>query len=606
MFAIRRKDNTFLERFIARVDSDMYISYNLDTNSEMECIMKRLVKIFTVLLLAAAILLGTAWYLLEYDTDFTHDMLLRGARFFEDQGYPTISTWMYDRAYKYGQSIEEIALELGKYYRSMGNYAKVEETLLRAIRDGGGVNIYLSLSQAFVDQDKLLDAHQLIENAPAAIREKLELLRPAAPTPDHPAGHYDSYLSVQFHSEVGSIYVSTADFPSIGRDLYKEAVTLNAGENVFYALTVGENGLVSSLGEHRYTVKGVVEQVVFTDPAMGSAIRDAAGFLEGTTIYTNDLWDIKEFTVPAGAISLEDLKYLPNLESLTVTNCQAPLMPLQSLTELKTLSVKRAVVDTDSLGVIFGLTKLEKLTIQGCSLSTLSGIENLQMLKTLDLSENVLGDLTPVSRLAALEILVLNHNAVSDPSPLAGLKTLRELDLSYNSITNISALQGLTALQRLNLSNNQIKDIQTLSKLTELTSLNLSYNKISSATYLSACKKLIELNISNNSISSIYTYNQLTALETLNFSNNKISSLPSFSKNCALTTIDGAKNSITSIESLAGLQNLNSVTLDHNTGLKNITNLSKCPRLIIVSVYGTKVKDVKALTNNSVVVYYTP
>ena len=58
MFAIRRKDNTFLERFIARVDSDMYLSYNLDTNSEMECIMKRLVKIFTVLLLAAAILLG--------------------------------------------------------------------------------------------------------------------------------------------------------------------------------------------------------------------------------------------------------------------------------------------------------------------------------------------------------------------------------------------------------------------------------------------------------------------------------------------------------------------------------------------------------------------
>ena len=116
----------------------------------------------------------------------------------------------------------------------------------------------------------------------------------------------------------------------------------------------------------------------------------------------------------------------------------------------------------------------------------------------------------------------------------------------------------------------------------------------------------MELDISNNTISSIYTFNQLTALEVLNFSNNKISSIPSFPKDCALTTIDGSKCSIASIEALAGLKNLNSVTLDYNGSLKNISNLSKCPRLVLVSVYGTKVKDVKALTNNSVVVYYTP
>ena len=568
--------------------------------------MKKLVKVFTVLILAAAILLGTAWYLLEYDTDFTHDMLLRGARLCEDRGYHAIATWMYDRAYKYGQSIDEIALELSKYYRSTGNYAKVEETLQRAIRDGAGVNVYIALSQAFVAQDKLLDAHQLIENAPAAIKDKLTLLRPAAPTPDFPAGHYDTYLSLQFQGEGGSIYVSTADFPSIGRDLYKEAVTLNAGENVFYALTVGENGLVSPLTEYRYTVKGVVEQVVFTDAAMGTAIREAAGFLEGTTIYTNDLWKIKDFTVPAGAVSLEDLKYLPYLETLTVTNCQAPLMPLQNLTDLKNLSIKRSVVDTAALEVIFGLTKLENLTIRGCSLSSVSGIGALQALKTLDLGENVLGDMTALSTLQNLTQLLLDNNAITDPAPLSSLKSLRQLTLSYNSITNISSLQVLTALQSLNLSNNQIKDVQTLSKLTELTSLNLSYNKISAATYLSACKKLVELNISNNTISSIYTFHQLTALEVLDFSNNKITSLPAFSKDCALTTLNGSKCSITSIESLAGLKNLNSVTLDYNANLKNISNLSKCPRLVMVSVYGTKVKDVKALTNNSVVVYYTP
>ncbi len=568
--------------------------------------MKRFIKALTVILLAAAIVLGTVWYFLEYDPDFTHDMLVRGARFFEDQGYPTISTWMYDRAYKYGQSIEQISLELADYYESVGNYAKVEETLLRAIRDGGGVNVYLALSRTFVAQDKLLDAHQLIENATPEIKEKLNLLRPAAPAPDSPAGHYDTYLSLRFLSDGGKVYVSGNDFPSIGRDLHTEAVTLNAGENVFYVLAVGENGLVSPLTEHRYTVKGVVEQVVFSDPAMGSAIREAAGFLEGTTIYTNDLWEIKEFTVPAGAISLEDLKYLPYLESLTIANCQAPLTPLGGLTELKTLTVKRSIVEAEGLGAIFGLSKLETLTLRGCSLSSVSGIEALTQLTALDLGENVLRDLTPISTLTGLQTLKLDNNAVTELTALNSLKALRELDLSYNSITNISQLQGLTGLQSLNLSNNQIKDVQTLSKLGELTSLNLSYNKISAATYLSACKKLTELDISNNTISSIYTYSQLTALETLNFSNNKISSIPAFPKDCALTTVVGTKCSITSIENLAGLKNLNSVTLDYNGSLKNISNLSKCPRLVMVSVYGTKVKDVKALTNNNVVVYYTP
>lgn len=568
--------------------------------------MKRFIKALTVILLAAAIVLGSVWYFLEYDPDFTHDMLVRGARFFEDQGYPAISTWMYDRAYKYGQSIEQISLELADYYASVGNYAKVEETLLRAIRDGGGVNVYIALSQAFVKQDKLLDAHQLIENATPQIKEKLNLLRPAAPVPDSPAGHYNTYLSLKFLSESGKVYVSGRDFPSTIRDLHTEAVTLSAGENVFYALTVGENGLVSPLTEHRYTVKGVVEQVVFTDPAMGSAIREAAGFLDGTTIYTNDLWEIKEFTVPAGVVSLEDLKYLPYLESLTISGCQAPLTPLSNLPELKTLTVKRSIIEADGLAAIFGLSKLETLTIRGCSLSSISGIEALTQLTTLDLGENVLRDLSPLSALTGLQILLLDNNAVTELTALGRLKALRELNLSYNSIINISQLQGLTTLQSLNLSNNQVKDVQTLSKLSKLTHLNLSYNKISAATYLSACRKLVELDISNNSITSIYTYNQLTALEVLNFSNNKISSIPSFPKDCALTTINGTRCSISSIESLAGLKNLNSVTLDYNTNLRNISNLSKCPRLIMVSVYGTKVKDVKALTNNSVVVYYTP
>ena len=86
--------------------------------------MKSFLKALLLILLAAAIILGTAWYLLEYDTDFTHDLLLEGARFFEKRDQHTISTWLYDAAYKYGTSIEEISLELADYYASLDNYKR--------------------------------------------------------------------------------------------------------------------------------------------------------------------------------------------------------------------------------------------------------------------------------------------------------------------------------------------------------------------------------------------------------------------------------------------------------------------------------------------------
>ena len=100
--------------------------------------MKTFVRTLLLILLAAAIILGTAWYLLEYDRDFTHDLLLEGARFFEMKDMHEISTWLYDAAYKYGTNIDEISLELADYYQSVGNFAKVEEALTRAIKDGGG------------------------------------------------------------------------------------------------------------------------------------------------------------------------------------------------------------------------------------------------------------------------------------------------------------------------------------------------------------------------------------------------------------------------------------------------------------------------------------
>ena len=569
--------------------------------------MKTFVRIALLILLVAAIVLGTAWYLLEYDTDFTHDALLYGAQYFEEKGQPAISTWLYDKAYQYGQSIEQIALELAEYYQSVGNYAKVEATLKRAINDGAGVDIYIALSKVFIEQDKLLDALQLVENVQdPAIRSKLELLRPAAPAPDFPGGYYNEYISVNFRSDDNAVYIASAQVPSVQNNLHSAPIDLDTGETVLFSMAVSESGLVSPLTEHRYVIIGVVEPVVFTDEKMEETIRDLVSIPYGVTVYTNDLWDIRSFEVPKSVTDYNDLKYLTFLESLTISQGNASLVPIQSLENLTALSIQNATMDTETLQVILSRTNIKTLTLRNCALTSLRGFEALTNLTYLDVSQNILTDITPLSGLTALEVLSINNSAVVDLTALQNLTALRQLDLSFNSIQNVTPLTTLAALQELNLSNNQISDIRAIGKLTGLTSLDLSHNKIAIASYLSTCVALQELVISNNTISNINSFSSLVNLEELDISNNAITKLPSLPANCTLSTLNASYNKITNLSPLAGLENLNTVNLDYNPRLSDITPLSECIKLVSLSAYGTTVKDVTALTDLGIVVYYNP
>jgi Leucine-rich repeat (LRR) protein len=82
--------------------------------------------------------------------------------------------------------------------------------------------------------------------------------------------------------------------------------------------------------------------------------------------------------------------------------------------------------------------------------------------------------------------------------------------------------------------------------------------------------------------------------------------LPTFSKDCALVTIDGSHNNISKLDKLKGLKYLNIVNMDYNKNISSVKVLADCPVLVQVNVYGTKVKDVSALTSQSIIVNYKP
>ena len=237
--------------------------------------MKKAIRIIFPIFLALCILFCTLWYLFVYDRAFTRDMLLNLARYSESQGSHKIATWFYNRAYSQSADNDAVAIELAEQYKSSGNYTKAEYTLSNAIADDGGIELYIALCKTYVEQDKLLDAVNMLDSVTnAAVKAELEKLRPSAPTATPTPGFYNQYLSVTLEAGGGTLYASTdGTYPSVDDEPYGEPISLGDGETAIYALAVADNGLVSPLSIFGYTVGGVITKVDFADSAMETAIR---------------------------------------------------------------------------------------------------------------------------------------------------------------------------------------------------------------------------------------------------------------------------------------------------------------------------------------------
>lgn len=570
--------------------------------------MKKFLRVFVPILFVIAILGGLIWYLLVYDKDFTRDALLTGARYFEAHGRLDTASWFYDRAYEQGSGSDEIAVELARQYAESGNYTQAEVTLNRAIADGGGATVYVALSKTFVEQDKLLDAVELLDKLPdPQLRQTLEAMRPAAPTTPQTPGFYNQYIRVTVESTGNQLYVSPhGQYPSIRTDAYTEPISLTDGENLIYALAVSPEGLVSPLSVFSYTVGGVIEEVSFSDPVIEQTVRSLLQVTDSKVLYSNNLWSIQEFTVPEGATELSDLRHMVFLESLTVTSGAANQFScLSGMTALKTLKITDTPVSAEEMEIIGTLHSLENLTLSGCSLASISSLSGLTELTYLDLSNNAIRNISALSAMTRLQELDMQRNALQDISALSACAMLSRLNISYNSVTSLGGISSLPVLSVLNAGHNQIADLSPLQKSAILTELHLNNNALTDVTALSQCPKLSYVDISGNEITDIRSLNHST-ITYLNFSNNQVTALPAWSTDCALVTIDGSHNQLTDLSPLAGLKNLNSVFMDYNAGITSVDALADCPVLIQVNVYGTAVKDVKSLTSQSIVVNYNP
>ena len=577
--------------------------------------MKKFFKITIPILLVLVIFASIGWYLFIYDRDFTRDMLLQGARYFDEQGNHAISGWFYDKAYEHAIDNDAVAIELAEQHKAEGNFTKAEYTLTRAISDGASTELYIALCKTYAQQDKLLDIVKLLDSVldesssvDLQVKQELQALRPAAPTCSPDAGFYSQYINATVTAESGTLYVSPkGEYPSIHDTPYSEPIVLADGENTIYAIAVSEDGLVSPLSVFSYTIGGVIEEVDFADDAMEAAVRLHLGVDENVTLYTNDLWDLSYFTVPSDAKDISDLRHMIFVEDLAIDSIPSgQLGYLSNLVNLVSLQIRNTAVSTEDLKIIGALPNLQHLTLSGCGLSTAAGLETATSITHLDLSQNTIRDLTPVKSMSGLQELILHHNAVNDLTALSGMTSLKNLDVSYNLLGSINPIFNCSTITSLNVANNTLTSLTGIEKLSSLEMLNVSNNTLSELTPIAECINIKMLDISENMLTDISPISAMNQLQTLNFSRNNVTELPAFETTCALITIDGSHNQLTSLKALKGLENLNNVFMDYNEELESVEPLVSCPRIIQVKVYGTKVAEVSALLEMDVIVEFDP
>lgn len=577
--------------------------------------MKKTIRTVIPIVLAAAIIACIGWYLFIYDVAFTRDILLQSARYFESKGNHKASAWFYNCAYRQTGDSDSIAIELANQYKNSGNYTKAEATLSQAISDGGGKDVYIALCKTYVEQDKLMDAVNMLNNITNQdVKGQLDKLRPAAPTcspdPSSSGAYYTQYITVTVSAETGRLYVSNdGEIPSVDHDAYKDGITLKEGKNVIYAIAVADNGLVSPTAIFGFTVGGVIERVTFEDAAVEAAIRELLVVDAEKVLYTNDLWTIKEFTVPENAENLKDLRHMAFLEKLTISNAPAnQLANIAGLANLKELTVTETPVSAEEIAHIGRLPNIEKLTLRKCSVSTLAGLENADTLTHLDLNNNAIGNISPLSGLTKLQELNLSQNALKELSALSTLTAITVLDVSNNEIATLSPITALEGIKKLTAGNNALTDVNGFEKLKSLTEVDLSNNQIENVSPLASCTELTKLNISHNAVKDITGFSVLVKLTDLRFTNNKVTKLPEFPKDCELVNIDGSYNKLDTLVPLGGLKKLNNIFMDYNSGITSVKALANCPMLIQVNVYGTGVRQVSALTSNNenIIVNYNP
>lgn len=200
-------------------------------------------------------------------------------------------------------------------------------------------------------------------------------------------------------------------------------------------------------------------------------------------------------------IALEANAFPKNYQYLEGTKLPISQEVLNNKTQL-TLQTK----ESERITNIEGIEKFANLTdlkLANNLIEDISPIGNLTKLTSLDLSLNEnIKDISCLRNNTELQTLDLTGNKITDLTGILELNKLKTLEIGKNQVTSaaIEKITGLKMLEKLNLQGNKIDDIEPILKFHNLKDLNLYGNLIETLTDISTLRKLEKLNLGNNKI----------------------------------------------------------------------------------------------------------
>lgn len=566
--------------------------------------MRTFLKIAVALLLIAAVAAGALWALQPRQRSAICLWLAEKAL---ESGNDTAATKLFEDSLKIYPGNSAARKAAISFYRARGNYTKVEYHLLGGIENESGNSYYYEeLSRVYVEQGKLYDASNLLDNIEnAVVYKKLSSMRPQAPVILPESGNYRGELSVTVTAPEGALVYLTdsGSFPS-GDDLFDGEIEILPGETLILAVCVSPDGLVSTVASASYRFEPELASITFSDPGVERIVRDILARPAGD-ISTGDMRTISSFSNAIGdelveISTVEDLRWCSGLEVLDLTGVKSATECLEYLPSLRILSLHDCSV-TD-LTVFSGLKEIEYLDLSRNTIALVDALAELPKLERLIIRQNAVVNIEPLGKLVSLRQLDAGENAISDISPLDACTELETLVLDVNRISDVSALSSMKKLSALDISRNEVSDISALRDCTALRSLNMSGNKIEILEPLGGLIDLTSLDAAKNNISDISALGGLINLSVLNLSGNVIENVEPLAGCVSLNTCDLSRNFITDVSGLSALQNLMELNVENNM-ITDLSNLVSCEALNTVYAFGNKIKDTSALDEAGITVY---
>ena len=209
----------------------------------------------------------------------------------------------------------------------------------------------------------------------------------------------------------------------------------------------------------------------------------------------------------------------------------------------------------------------------------------------------VIRDLTGLEYLTAIQGLRMIRNRITDLRPLAGLTEMRRLWLDENLISDLSPLRGLP-LDQLSLKLNPVSDLSPLAGMVWLANFNCDKCQISDISPLAGLTRLTYLDLQNNYISDISPLTRVNDLAEVFLSDNRISDLSPLA-NRNLRTLAAAGNRITDLSPLRNSLAMETLDLNGNQGLRDVSVVERMVALKVLRLEGTDVRDLSPLVANT-------